>query len=163
YSAIRGRSGYAWLAVRSTPDRPAADGAGSRASFAPTDPPTTDATTTARRGRWASLLRRRIVTLYYVTVRPPSKPYDRAMQPDDEIFRARLREIVERSGLSLRQASLAMGRDVGYVAAILDPSRPSRARPTPDDLVRLSDATGVPLVDLLEQLWGIDPKRLTRE
>jgi transcriptional regulator with XRE-family HTH domain len=83
------------------------------------------------------------------------------MQPDDEAFRAQLREILTQSGLSMRQLSLAMGRDVGYVAAILDPSRPTRARPTPHDLLRLSDETGIPLVELLERLWGIDPRRLT--
>jgi hypothetical protein len=56
-----------------------------------------------------------------------------------------------------------MGRDPGYVAALLDPSRPSRARPTPADLARASDATGIPLVELLESLWGIEPARLARE
>lgn len=85
------------------------------------------------------------------------------MQPDDEAFRARLRAIVDRSGLSLRQASLAMERDVGYLAALLDPTRPSRARPTPQDLLRLSDATAIPLVELLEALWGIDRRRLRIE
>src|SRR4051794_22379852 len=94
---------------------------------------------------------------------PPIKPYDRPMQPDDETFRARLREIVDRSGLSLRQASLAMGRDVGYVAALLSPSRPSRARPTPTDLINLSDETGIPFVELLERLWGVDFERLVLE
>jgi len=85
------------------------------------------------------------------------------MAPDDETFRLLLREIVDGSGRSLRQLSLAMGRDVGYLAALLDPNRPSRARPTPTDLVGLSDATGIALVELLEQLWGIDRARLERE
>lgn len=85
------------------------------------------------------------------------------MYLDEEVFRAHLRAIADRSGLSLRQMSLAMGRDVGYVAALLDPSRPSRARPTPEDLVRLSDTTRIPLVELLEQLWGLDPNRLRGE
>jgi transcriptional regulator with XRE-family HTH domain len=80
---------------------------------------------------------------------------------DDE-FRVRLRDLVGRTGLSMRQLSLAMGRDVGYVAALLDPTRPSRARPTPDDLVRLSDATGVSLAELLESLWDVDPRRLVQ-
>ena len=84
------------------------------------------------------------------------------MLTDDE-FRARLREVLARSGLSMRALSAAMGRDPGYVAALLDPSRPSRARPTPADLLRASEATGVPFVELLETLWGIEPLRLADE
>jgi hypothetical protein len=56
-----------------------------------------------------------------------------------------------------------MGRDPGYVASLLDPARPSRARPTPADLLSASDATGISLVELLEKLWGIDPARLAGE
>lgn len=82
------------------------------------------------------------------------------MKPDDDAFRSQLRGILERSGLSMRQLSLAMGRDQGYVAAILDPTRPSRARPTPEDLERLAAATDISLVELLERLWGIDPRHL---
>jgi transcriptional regulator with XRE-family HTH domain len=85
------------------------------------------------------------------------------MRPDDNEFRAALREILERAGLSMRALSAAMGRDPGYVAASLDPSRPSRARPTPEDLLGASDATGIPLVELLETLWGIEPSRLAKE
>ena len=81
----------------------------------------------------------------------------------DEEFRARLRDILARSGLSMRALSAALGRDPGYVAALLDPSRPSRARPTPADLLRASDATGIPFVELLETLWGIEPLRLADE
>ena len=84
------------------------------------------------------------------------------MLTDDE-FRARLREVLARSGLSMRALSAALGRDPGYVAALLDPSRPSRARPTPVDLLRASDATGIPFVELLEALWGIEPSRLADE
>ncbi len=83
--------------------------------------------------------------------------------PADSEFRARLREVLARSGLSMRALSAAMGRDPGYVAALLDPSRPSRAHPTPADLLRVSDATGTPLVELLEALWGIEPQRLADE
>ncbi len=83
--------------------------------------------------------------------------------PDDGAFRTALRAVVDRSGRSLRSLSLAMGRDPGYVAALLDPSRPSRARPTPDDLLALSDETGVPFVELLQALWGIEPARLAAE
>jgi transcriptional regulator with XRE-family HTH domain len=83
--------------------------------------------------------------------------------PDDEAFRAALRALLERSGLSMRALSRAMGRDPGYVAALLDPGRPSRARPTPADLVRASDATGIPLATWLEALWGVDPDRLAVE
>ena len=53
-----------------------------------------------------------------------------------------------------------MGRDADYVAAFLDPRRPTRARPTPDDLVAASDATGIPLVELLDAVWGIPPDQL---
>jgi transcriptional regulator with XRE-family HTH domain len=84
------------------------------------------------------------------------------MLTDDE-FRAKLRDVLARSGLSMRAMSAAFGRDPGYVAALLDPSRPSRARPTPADLVRASDATGIPFVELLEGLWGIEPARLADE
>jgi transcriptional regulator with XRE-family HTH domain len=83
--------------------------------------------------------------------------------PADEEFRARLRDIQGRSGLSMRALSAALGRDPGYVAALLDPSRPSRARPTPADLLRASDATGIPFVELLETLWGIPSTRLADE
>jgi transcriptional regulator with XRE-family HTH domain len=81
---------------------------------------------------------------------------------DDE-FRSLLRAVAERSGLSLQQLSHALGRDRGYVAALLDPARPSRARPTPADLLAASDATGIPFVELLERLWGIDRSRLADE
>ena len=84
------------------------------------------------------------------------------MLTDDE-FRAHMREILERSGLSMRALSAAFGRDPGYVAALLDPSRPSRARPTPADLLRALDVTGIPFVELLEALWGIEPARLAEE
>jgi transcriptional regulator with XRE-family HTH domain len=83
--------------------------------------------------------------------------------PPDGEFRERLHEVLERSGLSMRALSGAMGRDVGYVAALLDPSRPSRARPTPADLLAASDATGIAFVELLESLWGIERSRLAGE
>jgi len=84
------------------------------------------------------------------------------MLTDDE-FRARLREVFARSGLSMRALSAAMGRDPGYIAALLDPTRPSRARPTPADLLAASDATGIAFVELLESLWGIPSSRLAEE
>jgi transcriptional regulator with XRE-family HTH domain len=84
------------------------------------------------------------------------------MLTDDE-FRVRLRDVLARSGLSMRALSASLGRDPGYVAALLDPSRPSRARPTPADLLRASDATGIPFVELLESLWGIESTRLADE
>jgi transcriptional regulator with XRE-family HTH domain len=83
--------------------------------------------------------------------------------PTDDEFRVRLRDILARSGLSMRALSASLGRDPGYAAALLDPSRPSRARPTPADLLRASDATGIPLVELLEALWEIEPQRLADE
>jgi hypothetical protein len=85
------------------------------------------------------------------------------MTPNDQDFRAAMRDIVARSSLSMRGLSAAMGRDPGYIASLLDPSRPSRARPTPADLEAASDATGISLVELLESLWGIRPKRLAGE
>jgi hypothetical protein len=85
------------------------------------------------------------------------------MEPTDDDFRARLREVLARSTLSMRGLSQAMGRDAGFVAASLDPSRPSRARPNPADLLRASDETGIPFVELLEALWGIDRDRLADE
>lgn len=77
--------------------------------------------------------------------------------------RQAMRALLARSGLSMRALSAAMGRDPGYVAAYLDPTRPSRARPTPDDLVAASDATGMSLVELLDAVWGIAPDRLASE
>ncbi len=83
---------------------------------------------------------------------------------DAAAFRDEVRALLERTGLSMRGLSRALGRDPGYIAAVLDPAhRPSRARPTPHDLVRLSDASGIPLVELLERIWGIEPARLARE
>jgi hypothetical protein len=81
---------------------------------------------------------------------------------DDE-FRARLRAMLDRSGRSRRGLSAVFQRDPGYVAALLDPSRPPRARPTPADLIAASDATGIPLVDWLRELWAIEPTRLAEE
>ncbi len=78
----------------------------------------------------------------------------------DDDFRIRLRTMLDRSGRSMRGLSAALGRDPGYVAALLDPARPPRARPTPADLVAASEATGIPLVTWLDELWAIDPVRL---
>ena len=71
------------------------------------------------------------------------------MTLSDDEFRDALRDVLARSGRSMRGLSAAMGRDPGYVAALLDPDRPSRARPTPADLLAASDATGLRFVDLL--------------
>jgi hypothetical protein len=84
------------------------------------------------------------------------------MPPDDE-FRDHLRDVLERAGLSMRALSAAMGRDPRYIAARLDPSGPSRARPTPADPLRASDETGISFVELLELLRGIDRSRLAGE
>jgi hypothetical protein len=84
-------------------------------------------------------------------------------EPSDTDFRAGLHGLLGRSGLSMRRLSAAMGRDPGYVAALLDPTRPSRSRPTPADLVAVSNATGIPLVDWLRELWDIEPARLASE
>jgi hypothetical protein len=85
------------------------------------------------------------------------------MPPYDDEFRASLRDVLAQSGLSMRALSAAMGRDPGYVAAILDPTGPSRARPTPADMLRASDATGIAFIELLERLWGIERSRLADE
>ena len=85
------------------------------------------------------------------------------MPPDQEEFRAAIRDVLARSGLSMRALSAVMGRDPGYVAALLDPARPSRARPTPADLVAASDATGIAFIELLESLWGVERSRLAAE
>src|SRR5450759_1769515 len=85
------------------------------------------------------------------------------MPPEEDEFRAAIRDVLARSGLSMRALSAAMGRDTGYIAAILDPTRPTRARPTPADLLAASDATGITFVELLESLWGIGSTRLADE
>ena len=82
---------------------------------------------------------------------------------DDETFRTRLQALLTQTGRSQRALSAAFGRDPTYVQALLDPTRPGRARPTPADLLRCADATGLPLVDLLERLWDVPPQRLAQE
>jgi transcriptional regulator with XRE-family HTH domain len=104
------------------------------------------------------------MTLYYVSITLPATIKGGSIvPPTDDEFRAKLRDVLARSGLSMRALSAVLGRDPGYVAALLDPSRPSRARPTPADLLRASDATGIGFVELLEALWGIEPLRLADE
>ncbi len=82
---------------------------------------------------------------------------------DDEAFRTRLQALLERTGRSQRALSAAFGRDPTYVQALLDPSRPSRARPTPADLVRAADTLEMPFVELLALLWDVPPARLAAE
>jgi hypothetical protein len=65
--------------------------------------------------------------------------------------------------VSLRGPSAPIGREPGSGQSLSDPSRPSGARPAPADLLRASDATGIPLVELLEALWGIEQARLADE
>jgi transcriptional regulator with XRE-family HTH domain len=85
------------------------------------------------------------------------------MTPPTDAFRANLRALVARSGLSMRAFSAALGRDPGYVGSLLDPSRPARARPTPADLLQASDALDIPFTELLELLWDIPRERIARE
>jgi transcriptional regulator with XRE-family HTH domain len=85
------------------------------------------------------------------------------MEPPTDEFRAVVRRLLDRSGLSMRQLSAAFGRDPGYVSGLLDPARPGRSRPTPEDLLRASDALGIPFVELLEALWGIPASRILLE
>ena len=80
-----------------------------------------------------------------------------------EEARAAIRDVLARSGLSMRALSAAMGRDADYVAAFLDPRRSTRARPSPEDLLAASDATGIAVVELLDAVWGIPPARLADE
>ena len=93
------------------------------------------------------------MTLYYASMTFDATSAQPGREPMPELsdadFGARLRGLVDRSGLSMRRLSAAMGRDPGYVAALLDPARPSRARPTPADLVAAAGATGIPLVEWL--------------
>src|ERR1035437_4791718 len=110
------------------------------------------------------------MALYYVSLALPATIFklDGAskgprMPPRDDQFRVAIRDVLARSGLSMRALSAAMGRDPGYIAALLDPTRPSRTRPTPADLLAASDATGIAFVELLESLWGIEPDRLSGE
>jgi transcriptional regulator with XRE-family HTH domain len=85
------------------------------------------------------------------------------MTPPTDAFRANLRALVARSGLSMRAFSAALGRDAGYVGSLLDPERPARARPTPTDLLRASDALGIPFTELLELLWDVPRARISAE
>jgi len=81
----------------------------------------------------------------------------------DAAFREALGAVVKRSRRSMRSLSIAMGRDPGYLAALLDPDGRPRARPTPLDLLAVSDITGIPFVELLEQLWLVPRDRLAGE
>lgn len=76
---------------------------------------------------------------------------------------AAIRSVLARSGLSMRALSAAMGRDVDFIAAFLDPRRATRARPTPEDLMAASEATTIPFVELLDAIWGVPPVRLAQE
>ncbi len=82
------------------------------------------------------------------------------MDPTDDQVRAEMYRLLESTGMSRRQLSLAMGRDAGYVSAFLDEKRHPRATPNPADLTRLSDETGIPLTELLARFWGIPAQRL---
>jgi hypothetical protein len=66
------------------------------------------------------------------------------MPLDDDEFRRLFLRVLERSGRSRRALSAVVGRDPGYVAGLLDPTRPSQAQPTPGDLPAASDATDIP-------------------
>lgn len=82
------------------------------------------------------------------------------MDPTDDQVRVEMHWLLESTRMSRRQLSLAMGRDPGYVSAFLDEKRHPRATPTPSDLARLSDETGIPFTDLLERFWSIPAQRL---
>jgi hypothetical protein len=85
------------------------------------------------------------------------------MARSNDEARSAIRTVLPRSGLSMRALSAAMGRDVDFVAAFLDPRRATRARPTPEDLMAASDATGIRFVELLDAIWGIPLARLADE
>src|SRR4029078_1081260 len=83
--------------------------------------------------------RARSMTLHCVGMTLKSIDEDRlfrASRARNDEFPSRLQGLLARSGLSRRALSAAMGRDPGYVAALLDPGRPSRSRPTPENLLR---------------------------
>jgi hypothetical protein len=80
------------------------------------------------------------MTLYYGRARPSAtmklassegqrREEITLVPPHDDEFRGALRDVLERSGLSMRALSAAMGRDPGYVASLLDPSRPTWSSP----------------------------------
>jgi hypothetical protein len=81
----------------------------------------------------------------------------------DTAFREALGAVLKRSRRSMRSLSIAMGRDPGYLAALIDPNGRPRARPTPLDLLAVSDVTGIPFVELLERLWVVRRERLVAE
>jgi transcriptional regulator with XRE-family HTH domain len=89
--------------------------------------------------------------------------YDEPMGPPTDEFRLNVRRLLDRSGLSMRQLSAAFGRDPGYISSLLDPTRPARSRPTPEDLLRASDVLEISFIELLEALWGIPASRLSAE
>jgi len=79
-------------------------------------------------------------------------------------FQDYLRRQLKESGMSMRALSLAMGRDPSYVAQLLDPPpNRSRALPSPDELRLAAPLLGVPLVELLEQAYGITRVELEAE
>jgi transcriptional regulator with XRE-family HTH domain len=85
------------------------------------------------------------------------------VQPTEKQVREEMTDILARTGMSMRQLSLSMGRDAGYVSALLEEDRHPRATPTPADLERLSDQTGIPLAHLLERFWGVSLLRLASD
>ena len=85
------------------------------------------------------------------------------MRPSDQAFAEAMRVVLKRSRRSMRSLSVAMGRDPGYLAALIDPGRRPRARPTPEDMLALSDTTGIAFVELLELLWDVPRDRLVAE
>ena len=83
-------------------------------------------------------------------------------QPDQ--FREYLERRLRETGVTMRQLSLAIGRDQSYFRELLA-ARSDRPRtlPTPDELQIAAPRLRVPLIELLEQTWGIDRAKLEAE
>lgn len=81
-----------------------------------------------------------------------------------ERFRHYLRTRLQQTGVTKRELSLAMGKDRSYVTQLLDEEQ-TRPRALPDlgDLFRAAPLLGVPLVELLEQAYGITRGELELE
>jgi transcriptional regulator with XRE-family HTH domain len=89
---------------------------------------------------------------------------ERSKAQQRERFRQYLRARLAQTGVTKRELSLAMGKDRSYITQLLDEEQTrSRALPDPDDLRRAAPLLGVPLVELLEQAYGITRHELERE
>jgi IS5 family transposase len=85
------------------------------------------------------------------------------MGRDTRTFQRWLRAQLDRTGISMRQLSLAVRPNgPAYIAQILQ-TPPRRSIPTPDDLRIIADRLRVGLVEALEVAWSIDPQELAHD